>query len=95
MAGFSNQREIELLVEAGFTAVEAIQIATLNGARVLGRDADIGSVATGKRADLIVVRGNPEETITDIRHVETVFKDGDGYDPARLVESVKGLVGTR
>jgi imidazolonepropionase-like amidohydrolase len=95
VAGFSNQREIELLVEAGFSLVEAIQIATLNGARVLGRESEIGSIASGKRADLIVVRGNPEELITDIKTVETVFKDGVGYDPIKLMDSVRGLVGTR
>ncbi len=95
VAGFSNQREIELLVEAGFSPIEAIQIATLNGARVLGREADIGSIAKGKRADLIVVAGNPEELITDIKRVETVFKDGVGYDPAKLMESVREIVGTQ
>ena len=94
VAGFSNQREIVLLVEAGFTPVEAIHIATLNGARLLGRDSEIGSIEKGKRADLVVVRGNPEDLITDVTHVETVFKDGIGYDPDRLRASVKGIVGT-
>jgi imidazolonepropionase-like amidohydrolase len=93
VAGFSNQREIVLLVEAGFTPAEAIRIATLNGARLLGRDAEIGSIQKGKRADLVVIRGNPEETITDITHVETVFKNGIGYDPEKLRASVSGLVG--
>lgn len=93
IAGFSNQREITLLVEAGFTPVEAIRIATLNGARMLGRDRDIGSIEKGKRADLVVVRGNPEETISDIAHVETVFKNGVGYDPEKLRSSVRGMVG--
>jgi imidazolonepropionase-like amidohydrolase len=91
--GFSNQRQIELLVEAGFTPVEAISIATLHGAKFLGRDARIGSVATGKQADLVVVSGDPSKSIADIRRVETVFKHGVGYDPARLIESVKGQVG--
>ncbi len=93
VAGFSNQLEIELLVEAGFTAVEAIRIATLNGARLLGREAEIGSIQKGKRADLVVIRGNPEDMISDITHVETVFKNGVGYDPAKLRASVSGLVG--
>jgi imidazolonepropionase-like amidohydrolase len=93
VAGFSNQREIVLLVEAGFTPVEAIRIATLNGARLLGRDSEIGSIAKGKRADLVVIRGNPEDTISDITHVEIVFKDGIGYDPNKLRASVTGLVG--
>jgi imidazolonepropionase-like amidohydrolase len=95
VAGFSNKREIKLLVEAGFTAIEAIRIATLNGARLLGRDHEIGSIAKGKRADLVVIRGNPEASIADIEYVETVFKDGIGYDPVRLTDSVSGLVGSR
>jgi imidazolonepropionase-like amidohydrolase len=95
VAGFANQREITLLVEAGFKPVEAIQIATLNGARLLGLDREVGSIARGKRADLVVVRGNPEESIADILQVKTVFKDGIGYDPAKLMDSVRGLVGTQ
>ncbi|HJR61890.1 MAG TPA: amidohydrolase family protein [Vicinamibacterales bacterium] len=91
--GYSNQRQVELLVEAGFTPVEAIQIATLNGARYLGRDRRIGSIAAGKQADLVVVTGNPAATISDIRNVETVFKQGVGFDPAKMIESVKGRVG--
>jgi imidazolonepropionase-like amidohydrolase len=93
VAGFSNQREIVLLVEAGFTPVEAIRIATLNGALLVGHSDEIGSVERGKRADLVVVRGNPEDAISDIVHVETVFKDGVGYDPDRLRASVAGVVG--
>jgi enamidase len=91
--GFSNQRQIELLVEAGFTAVEAISIATLNGARYLGRDARIGTIAFGKQADLVVIDGDPSRDIADIRKVETVFKQGVGFDPAKLIESVSGRVG--
>ena len=95
VAGFSNQRQIQLLVEAGFTPVEAIGIATLNGARALGRDTEIGSIAKGKRADLVVIHGNPEEAISDVTHVETVFKDGVGYDPVKIRASVKGIVGVQ
>jgi imidazolonepropionase-like amidohydrolase len=91
--GYSNQRQIELLVEAGFTPLEAIRIGTLNGAAYLGRDASIGSVAVGKQADLIVVNGNPAAAIADIRNVETVFKQGIGFDPVKLIESVKGRAG--
>ena len=91
--GFSNQRQIELLVEAGFTPAEAIQIGTLNGAKYLGREARIGSIATGKQADLIVVAGNPAAAIADIRKVEIVFKQGVGFDPAKLIASVTGRVG--
>jgi imidazolonepropionase-like amidohydrolase len=95
VAGFSNQREIELLVEAGFTVPRAIQIATLNGARYMGLDRKIGSIAPGKQADLVVVTGDPEDRLSDIEKVEVVFKNGIGYDSRRLRDSVRGLVGVR
>ena len=95
VAGFGDLREIELLVEAGFTPVEAIRIATLNGAKFLGEDARIGSIATGKQADLMVVKGNPAANMNDIEKVEIVFKDGVGYDSEKLIQSVQGLVGIR
>ena len=91
--GFSNQRQIELLVEAGFAPVEAIRIATLNGATYLGREARIGSIVAGKQADLLLVAGDPAATIADVRKVETVFRQGVGFDPAKLIESVTGRVG--
>lgn len=91
--GYANQRQLELLVEAGFTPLEAIQIGTLNGAKYLGRDAKIGTIAIGKQADLVVVRGDPSANIGDVRNVETVFKQGVGFDPAKLIESVKGVAG--
>ena len=95
VAGFGDLREVELLVEAGFTPFEAIKIATLNGAKFLGEDARIGSIAPGKQADLMIVKGNPATTISDIEKVEIVFKDGVGYDSEKLVQSVQGLVGIR
>jgi len=91
--GYSNQRQLELLVEAGFTPLEAIRIGTLNGATYLGRGARIGSIAAGKQADLVVVDGDPSKTIADVRKVETVFKRGVGFDPAKLIASVSGRVG--
>jgi imidazolonepropionase-like amidohydrolase len=91
--GFADQRQLELLVEAGFSPVEAIAICTLNGAKFLGSDARIGSITAGKQADLVVVLGDLGRTIGDVRRVETVFKQGIGYDPQKLVESVKGQVG--
>lgn len=93
IAGYSNQRALELLVRAGFTALEAIKVATLNGARYLGREARIGSIAAGKQADLIVVRGDPSARIGDVQNVELVFKQGVGYDSPKIFESVKGRVG--
>ncbi|MGI9070129.1 MAG: amidohydrolase family protein [Bryobacteraceae bacterium] len=91
--GFADQRGVELLVEAGFTPVEAIQIATLNGATYLGRQDRIGSIAPGKNADLDVVVGNPAAHIDDIQNVKFVFKDGQGFDPAKLIDSVRGRYG--
>jgi len=93
--GFANQREVELLVEAGFTPLEAIHIATYNGAQYLGELDRIGTIAPGKQADLVVVKGDPSSKISDIEAVEIVFQDGVGYDPAKLLDSVRGLVGLR
>jgi hypothetical protein len=95
LPGFGDQRGMELLVEAGFTPVEAIHIATENGATYLGQQEHIGSVAEGRAADLVVLDGNPAENIDDVEKVETVFKDGVGYDPAKLRASVAGMVGIR
>src|SRR6266850_379607 len=95
VAGFGDLREVELLVEAGFTPLEAIKIATFNGAKFLGEDARIGSIAVGKQADLMIVKGNPAAKISDIENVEIVFKDGVGYDSEKLIQSVQGLVGIR
>jgi len=95
IAGFGDQREVELLVEAGFTPVEAIHIATYNGAQYLGEADRIGTIAAGKQADLVVIKGDPSRKIEDIENVETVFKDGIGYDSAKLIESVRGVVGSR
>jgi imidazolonepropionase-like amidohydrolase len=91
--GFANHRQVELFVDAGFTPLEAISISTLNGAKYLGRDKTIGTLVTGKQADLVVINGNPAATIADIRKVETVFKQGVGYDPAKLIASVAGRAG--
>jgi hypothetical protein len=93
--GFGDQRNIELLVEAGFTPVQAIQIATQNGAKYMGKDAVIGSIAPGKAAGIVVLGGNPAEKIENVEKVELVFKDGIGYDPSALIQSVRGLVGLR
>ena len=95
IAGYGDLREVELLVEAGFTPVEAIKISSFNCAKFLGQDAQIGSIAIGKQADLMVVKGNPATKITDLENVEIVFKDGVGYDSEKLIQSVQGLVGIR
>jgi len=95
LPGFGDQREIELLVEAGFTPPEAIHIATENGATYLGRTDRIGTIAPGKQADIVLIKGDPSRKIEDIENVETVFKSGVGYDSQKLIESVKGQVGIR
>jgi imidazolonepropionase-like amidohydrolase len=95
LPGFGDQRGVELLVDAGFTPVEAIHIATQNGAVYLGENDSIGSIAAGKAADLVVLSGNPAQNIEDIENVQLVFKDGIGFDPAKLIQSVQGMVGQR
>jgi hypothetical protein len=95
IAGFGDQRGVELLVQAGFKPEEAIRIATLNGATFFREESRIGSLAPGKQADIVIVRGNPSVNIADIRQVELVFKDGVGYDSAKLIESVRGMVGVK
>jgi enamidase len=93
VAGYSNQRALELLVEAGLTPLEAIKVGTLNGATYLDREDLTGSIAAGKQADLVVIDGDPSTSIGDIRKVSLVFKQGVGYDPRKLIDSVKGRVG--
>ncbi|HEY4354443.1 MAG TPA: amidohydrolase family protein, partial [Acidobacteriaceae bacterium] len=93
LPGYGDQREIELLVDAGFSPLEAIKIATLNGATYLGRTDSIGSIAAGKNADLVVVKGDPSKNINDIENTEIIFKDGVGYDSQKLLDSAKGRYG--
>ena len=95
LPGFGDQREVELLVEAGFTPVEAIHVATENGAIYLGKQDQIGTIGTGKQADMVLIKGDPSKNIDEIENVETVFKDGIGYDSHKLIDSVHGQVGMR
>jgi imidazolonepropionase-like amidohydrolase len=95
LPGFGDQRNYELLIEAGFTPPEAVRVMTLNGAKILGIDLETGSIERGKRADLVVVEGDPAARPADIRNARIVFKEGVGYDSARLIEAVKGQVGIR
>ena len=95
LPGFGDQRGVELLVEAGFTPIEAVRISTLNGAEFEGKADSIGSLAVGTAADIVVIHGDPSANINDIEKVEIVFKDGVGYDPAKLLDSVRGIVGIR
>ncbi|MHB1168990.1 MAG: amidohydrolase family protein [Longimicrobiales bacterium] len=95
LPGFGDQRNLELLVEAGFDVPEAIRIMTLNGAKALGVEDELGSVEVGKIADLAVVRGDLLADPAGLRNTTLVFKDGVGFDSAKLIESVKGAVGVR
>ena len=93
LPGFGDQRNLELLVEAGFKPEEAIRIYSYNGARYLGQADRIGSIAAGKQADLVVVQGDPSTRITDVENVRYVFKAGVAFDPAKLIDSVRDAVG--
>ena len=95
LPGFGDQREIELLVEAGLTPVQAIQVMTQNGATYMGQQDRIGTLAAGKQADVVLIKGDPSKNIADIENVETVFKSGVGFDSAKLIQSVSGQVGIR
>jgi imidazolonepropionase-like amidohydrolase len=93
VSGYSNHREIELLVEGGFSAEQAIKICTLNGAVYLNRQNEIGTIATGKKADIVLIDGDLTQDIKNIRKTEVVFKNGVGFDSQKIFDSVKGHVG--
>ena len=93
LAGYGDQRNYELFIEAGFTPAQAVQIMTANGAKILGVDKQLGTVERGKLADLVVLRGDLTADPSVIRNPTTVFKDGVGYDSAKLIASVEGRVG--
>jgi len=93
LAGFADLREIELLNKAGFSATQAINIATLNGATFLGIASRTGSIEVGKQADLVVINGDPAQQISDIRNVESVYRQGKGYDSKKMMSDVEGVVG--
>jgi hypothetical protein len=95
LAGFGDQRNLELLVKAGFRVEDAIRIATLNAAEFLGEADKIGTLTPGKQADIVVVKGDPAHNIAEIKNVEIVFKDGVGYDSPKLIGSVRSQVGKR
>ncbi|MEX2283786.1 MAG: amidohydrolase family protein [Gemmatimonadota bacterium] len=95
LPGYGDQRNYELLIEAGFTPLQVVQIMSLNGARILGVDRDLGSVEKGKLADLVVLRGDLTTEPSVIRNTVTIFKDGIGFDSMKMLDSVKGLVGIR
>ncbi|WP_082794101.1 amidohydrolase family protein [Roseivirga seohaensis] len=92
LPGFGDQRNYQLLVEAGFTAEEAIQVMTSNGAKALGRN-DIGLIQVGKRADFVILNGDLKTNADVIERVETVFKKGIGYDPEKILNEMNGKFG--
>jgi len=93
IAGYANQRMIELFIEAGFRITEAIKISTLDGAKFLERDESVGSLEVGKQADLLIINGDLEADVSNIRKIEFVFKDGVGFDSPAIFKSMKGKVG--
>jgi enamidase len=91
--GFSGKREVELLVEEGLSFPQALEVATLNGAKYLGRDKEVGSIAPGKRADLLLVDGDPAKDATALDRMPLVFKAGVGYRSQAFFDELKGVIG--
>ncbi|RDI97362.1 amidohydrolase [Dyella solisilvae] len=91
--GFASKREIELLVEAGFPFEQAVKVATANGARYLGRDQEVGTLAIGKRADIALIDGDPTKDTSAIEHMPLVFKNGVGYDTQKIFDATHDTVG--
>ena len=93
LAGLGDQRELELLVKAGFTPVEAIRIATQQGAQFLGIDDRVGTVEVGKTADLVVMSGDVSQRISDVERVDMVLRHGIAYDAQAIVNDLHGVAG--
>jgi enamidase len=91
--GYSGRRQIQLLVEAGFSFPQALTIATLEGARYLGREREVGSIAPGKRADLVLVEGDPARDARALDRMPLVFKAGVGYRSQVFFDELKGVIG--
>ena len=83
-AGFALHRELELDVQAGIPPAQALQLATLGAARIMGMDKDLGLVRPAKLADLVLIDGDPVKDISDVRKVALTIKDGMIYDPAEI-----------
>ena len=95
LLGYGDQRNFELLVEAGFSTAQAVRIMTSNGAEALGAGNQFGTLRAGMQADMVVINGDLASEPAAIRRTEIVFKGGVGYDPAALIEDIKGQVGIR
>ncbi len=93
LPGFQNHNAMVSMVKAGWTPMEVIKMATIDGAKFLKIQQESGSIDIGKNADLLIVSGKPDEQMEDIKNVELVFRNGIGYDPKALRAFVKGMVG--
>lgn len=91
--GWSGRRQLQLMVEGGFSFPAALQVATLNGAVYLGRDRDVGSIAVGKRADLILADGDPVADLAALDRMPFVFKAGIGYRTEAIFTALRGAIG--
>jgi imidazolonepropionase-like amidohydrolase len=91
--GYADRHALELLTEAGFSFPEAVKICSLNAAVYLGIEKTTGTIVVGKKADLVLIGGDPETHISDVRNTEIVFKNGVGFDSKKIFESLKGTVG--
>ena len=91
--GYSGKRQVELLVEEGWSFPQALRIATLNGAKYLGREREIGSLEVGKRADLSVIDGDPAADPKAVERMPLVFKAGVGYRSQSIFDGLKGAIG--
>ncbi|MBS1654233.1 MAG: amidohydrolase family protein [Bacteroidetes bacterium] len=93
LAGYGSLRTIELLTKEGFTPIEAIRIATYNGAVALEAQNKIGSIEVGKTADLVVLEGNIADNINTIENTKWVFRHGIGFNAQKILDQLKGQVG--
>lgn len=93
LPGFSARREFSLLVGGGFTVPETIRIMTLNGARYLGREREIGTIEAGKRADLVLIDGRLSADPAAIDRIATVFRGGIGVNSAAIIAAYRGRIG--
>jgi len=83
-AGFDLHRELELYVKAGIPAAKVLQIATSGCASVAGKSNEWGIIKPGRKADLVLIEGNPLDNISDIRNTVLVIRKNDLYDVAKL-----------
>jgi len=93
IAGYADRLMLELLTEAGFGFPEAVKICSLNAAKFLGIAKETGTISIGKKADLVLIDGDPESRISDVRNTEIVFKNGIGFDSKKIFQSLNGKVG--